>query len=360
MQFELDEDRALLKSSTRELLEKEAPVTATRPIMETSPEGFPRALYAQLAELGYLGLLLDEADQGSGMGPIGLAAVLHEMGRVALPGPYLELVLAVETLRRAGGDVAAKWQRDVVAGERLVLAAEHEGLAGVEPAAPATRLEGGRVRGRKVFVPYGACADALIVTTAQGLALVERPASGWSVTPLETLDHAQRFVEITLDAPATLLADGAKACEIAGIRLRFGAFGAAAFLLGLEERCLELAVDYLLERKAFGVPIGSFQALQHRAADMLLRVESSRSSVYRAAWALEHDPDAADLLVAAAKAYCGDSARAVCGETIQLFGGVGYTWEYDPHIYFKRVKTLEQSYGTTREQLERALHAVGA
>jgi len=359
MQFELDEDRALLKSSTRELLEKEAPVTATRPIMETSPEGYPRALYRQLAELGYLGLLLDETDGGSGMGPIGLAAVLHEMGRVALPGPYLELVLAVETLRRAGGELAAKWQRDVVAGERIVIAAEREGITGSEPAAPATRFEGGRVRGTKLFVPYGASADALIVTTAQGLFLVERPAGGWSTAPLETLDHAQRFVEVALDAPGTLLADGQTACEIAGATARLGAFGAAAFLLGLEERCLELAVDYLMERKAFGVPIGSFQALQHRAADLLLRVESSRSSVYRAAWALEHAPDEAPLLVATAKAYCADSARIVCGEAIQLFGGVGYTWEYDPHIYFKRVKTLEQCHGTTREQLERALQAAG-
>lgn len=360
MQFDLDEDRALLRSSTRELLEKEAPVTATRPIMEASADGFPRALYLRLAELGYLGLLLDEADGGSGMGPIGLAAVLHEMGRVALPGPYLDLVLSVEILRRAGGNVAAQWRRDLVAGERLVVTADGEGLAGVEPEAPATRFEGGRVRGRKLFVPYGASADALIVTTAEGFVLVERPAAGWTATSLATLDHAQRFAEIVLDAPGTLLAAGAAACEIAGAISRLGALGAAAVLLGLEERCLELAVDYLIERKAFGVPIGSFQALQHRAADMLLRVESSRASVYRAAWALEHDPSSAELPIAAAKAYCGDAARLVCGETIQLFGGVGYTWEYDPHIYFKRVKTLEQRYGTTREQLERALQAIGA
>jgi alkylation response protein AidB-like acyl-CoA dehydrogenase len=327
--------------------------------METSPEGFSRSLYAQLAELGYLGLLLDDAAGGSGMGPIGLAAVLHEMGRVALPGPYLELVLSIETLRMAGGDVAQRWLRDAIAGEKIVLPAARESLSGVEPATLATRFEGGRVRGLKTFVAHGAAADGLIVTTAQGFVLVERPASGWSATPLETLDHAQRFVEIALDAPGTLLADGQKACEIAGAVGRLAAFGAAAFLLGLEERCLELTVDYLQERKAFGVPIGSFQALQHRAADMLLRVESSRATVYRAAWALEQDPGQAPLLVAAAKAYCADSARLVCGETIQLFGGVGYTWEYDPHIYFKRVKTLEQLHGSSREQLEQALRAVG-
>ena len=125
------------------------------------------------------------------------------------------------------------------------------------------------------------------------------------------------------------------------------------------ERSLELSVAYLKDRKAFGVPIGSFQALQHRAAEMLLRTESSRSAVYRAAWAFDHDPAAAPLLAAAAKAYCGDAGRYVCGETIQIFGGVGYTWEYDPHIYWKRVKTLEQFCGSTREQLEAVLEAAG-
>jgi alkylation response protein AidB-like acyl-CoA dehydrogenase len=140
---------------------------------------------------------------------------------------------------------------------------------------------------------------------------------------------------------------------------RLASLGAAALLLGLSERSLELAVAYLKERKAFGVPIGSFQALQHRAAEMLLRVESARSSVYRAAWAFDAAPEQAPLLAATAKAYGGDTGRFVCGETIQIFGGVGYTWEYDPHIYWKRVKTLEQFYGSTRSQLESVLAAAG-
>ena len=358
MRFELDDDRALLKSSTRELLERESPLSAGREVME-GPEGFAPKLYEQLAELGYLGLALPESDGGAGVGVIGLAAVLHEAGRVALPGPLLDLVLAAETLRQIGGAAAKELLAELVAGRRRVVLARAETVSGLEPATPATRFSAGRVTGTKTFVPFGAAADVLLVTTAEGLARVDRPAAGWSAKPLPTLDHAQRFVEIDLDAPGALLASGDAARAALAAADRLGALGAAALLLGLMERSLELSVAYLKDRKAFGVPIGSFQALQHRAAEMLLRTESSRSAVYRAAWAFDHDPAAAPLLAAAAKAYCGDAGRYVCGETIQIFGGVGYTWEYDPHIYWKRVKTLEQFCGSTREQLEAVLEAAG-
>jgi len=359
MNFDLDEDRALLKSSTRELLEREAPLADTRAWMEDGKEGFSRPFYGQLANLGYLGLTLPESAGGAAAGLQGLAAVLHEMGRVALPGPYLDLVLAGETLGRIGGDAATALQRDFVTGHKLVLLARQEHVSGRGLAVPATRYDGGRVRGRKVFVPFGASADALLVTTADGLALLPRPGAGWSARALETLDHAQRFAELELDTPGTLLCDRARAAAALEHVDRVGALGAAALLLGLMERALELTVGYLFERKAFGVPIGSFQSLQHRAADMVLRVESTRSAVYRAAWAMDDAPETADLLVAAAKAYAGDSARLVCGEAIQLFGGVGYTWEYDPHVYFKRATTLEHFYGSTRDQLERTLRAAG-
>jgi alkylation response protein AidB-like acyl-CoA dehydrogenase len=359
VQFDLDENRALLKTATRELLEREAPLAITRTWMDDGKEGFSSAFYRQLAELGYLGLTIPESHGGAAAGAQGLAAALHEMGRVAMPGPYLDLVLAADLLHRVGGSAAQPLLAQLVAGQRMVVLARQERASGIEPAVPATRLERGHIRGRKLFVPFGAYMDALVVTTAEGLGLAVRPDAGWSIRPLDTLDHAQRFAEIELDQPGTLLADLPSSRPILEAVDRLGALAASALLLGLAERALELTVGYLNERKAFGVPIGSFQVLQHRAADMVLRVESSRSAVYRAAWALDEAPESADLLVAAAKAYCGDSARLVCGDAIQLFGGVGYTWEYDPHIYFKRAKTLEQFYGATRVQLERALRAVG-
>ncbi len=356
MDFQLDDDVALLQSSTRELLAKESALADARAIMEDTPEGFSKSLHAELGELGYLSLLLP-AEEG-GMGAIALAAVLAEMGRVAFPGPFLDVVLAVRALFGCG-DAARDWRRRAGSGEALLVLARSESASGVEPAAPATRFRNGVVRGAKLFVPFGAHADALLVETKEGLALVLRPSAGWSATPMPTLDHAQRFAEIAFNDAASLVAGPERAREILADADRLGALGASALLLGLSERALELAVAYMKEREAFGVPVASFQALQHRSADMLLQVESARSAVFRAAWAADHDPAQAAYLCAVAKAWAGPAARRVCGEALQMHGGVGFTWEYDPHIYLKRAKTLEQFYGSTRSQLEAAIRARG-
>ncbi len=355
MQFELDEDNALLKSSTQEFLEKESPLEKVRTVTEETPEGFSREVYAQLAELGYLGLTLPEKLGGAEAGPVGLAAVTHEMGRAAFPGPFLDWLLGAEMLSRLDGEQAATLLQEVIQGEKIVFLAQSETLTHPREPESSVRFSDGKVSGTKGPVAFGASADALLVTTREGLVLVPRPEAGWNTVSLDTFDHTQRFVQITLDAPGKLVSDQAIPQEVNLL----GALGASALLLGLMERCLELAVNYLKEREAFGRTIGSFQALQHRAADMWIQTESSHAAVYRAAWALSEQLEEAPFLVAAAKAYSGDAAGFVCGETIQLFGGVGFTWEYDPHIYFKRVKTLQQLYGSTRNQLEMALRAKG-
>jgi alkylation response protein AidB-like acyl-CoA dehydrogenase len=354
LEFQLDEDVALLKSSTRELLEKESPLADTRRLMEDAPEGFSRALHAQLGELGYLSLLLPPEE--GGMGSLALAVVLTEMGRVAFPGPFLDGVLAVRALADCG---ASDWQRRAASGEAVVVLARRESTSGEEPERLATRFRNDQVRGTKLFVPFGAQADALLVETREGLALVPRPEAGWNARPMPTLDHAQRFVEIDFADAARLVAGGERARAVLADVDRLGSLGASALLLGLAERALELAVDYMKEREAFGAPIAINQALQHRSADMLLQVEGMRSSVLRAAWSTDHEPAEASYLTHVAKAWAGPAARRVCGEALQMHGGVGFTWEYDPHVYLKRVKTLEQFYGSTRSQLEAALRARG-
>ncbi len=353
MQFYLDDDRELQRSSTRELLEKESALPESRATMEETPEGYSKSLYAKLGELGYPGLLL--SDEEGGMGAVAFAAVLQEMGRVALPGPFLDLALAVHVLSGCTGERAAHWLGRARAAEALVVLARSEDPTRSDAGTPAVRFENGRVRGTKTFVPFGAHAEALLVETLDGLALVEQPGSGWNAVDLTTLDHSQRFAEISFDEPAVLVADADRSAELLDDADRLGALGASALLLGLMERALEMTVSYTSERQAFGVPIGSFQALQHRCADMLLQVESARSAVYRAAWTEEHEPEEAPYLVSVAKAWAGPAARAVCGQAIQLHGGVGFTWEYDPHIFLKRAKTLEQFHGSTRSQLEAAL-----
>jgi alkylation response protein AidB-like acyl-CoA dehydrogenase len=353
MQFELDEDQALLKASTREMLASESPIAESRAIMENDPDGYSKRFYAELGQLGYPGLLLSEA--GGGMGAIAFAAVLSEMGRVAFPGPFLDLTLAVRMLEGCSGDAAARWRDAAKSGEKLVVIARDETLTNAGPAEVSTTCEGGRVVGHKRFVPFGAQADALLVETRQGVALVERPDAGFHTTALTTFDHSQRFCEIVLDDPGTLVAEGADAERLLCDAARLGALGAAAVMLGCMESALEAAVAYASEREAFSVPIGSFQGLQHRAADMLIQTESTRSAVFRAAWAEETGEADAAYLIAVAKAWAGPAGRFVCGQAIQIHGGVGFTWEYDLHLWLKRIKTLEQFHGSTREQIDAAL-----
>lgn len=356
MEFDLGEDVRLLQQSTRELLERESPLSEARTVMEDTTDGFSKSLYGQLGELGYLSLLLPEDD--GGMGSLAFVAVMEEAGRHAFPGPFLDAVLAARALAACDSAEAREWRRRATAGECLAVLARSES-AEVASASPiAARFSGGRADGTKLFVPFGAQADALLVETRDGLALVPRPGTGWRATPMPTLDHAQRFAEIELaNDPAVLIADAHAAAAILADVDRLAALGAAAQLLGVMERCLEMTLDYTKEREAFGVPIASFQALQHRCADMLARTEGTRSATYRAAWATDNDLRAAPYLTAVAKAWAGPAARHVCGETIQMHGGVGFTWEYDPHIYLKRAHTLETFYGSTRSQLDAVLDA---
>jgi alkylation response protein AidB-like acyl-CoA dehydrogenase len=317
--------------------------------MEQEPRGYDPSGWQRLAEMGYLGLTVPAAAGGQGLGPVELAVVLEEMGFACLPGPYLDVVLATALLAAAGRQETLLG--DVAGGKSIVTIAREDTPFSGDHAAP-SRFAGGRVRGTKYFVPFAAEADALLVTTTEGICLVERPLE---VTPLPTFDLAQRFGEVRLDQPGRLVGPAAL---LEGLD-RLAAVGAAAMLLGVMARCLQTTIEYVQTRQAFKKPIGAFQSLQHRLADMLLRVESTRSAVYRAAWCLETSDREAALACATAKAYAGDAARLVCGESIQMHGGIGFTWELDLHCYFKRAKTLEQHYGATEVQLERALVAAG-
>ena len=359
MRFALSDEQELLKRTARDFLSREAPLEKTRSALEEHPAGYPPELYAQLAELGYFDFGPLGSGSDAGMGSIALVTLLHEMGRVVLPGPFLDLAIAAELLHRAPAGTAPDLLERLRSGDAIVVVADAETASGEIQDPPAVRCLEGKLRGTKRFVPFGAHADAVLVATREGIALAERPARGWQATPLHSLDHAQRRCDLSLDQEAQLLATGdAAASALDGAR-RLGALGAAAQLLGLMEHCFETTLDHLGQRRAFGAPIGSFQALQHRAADLLLRTESARAAVYRAAWALEADPRRAPPLIATAKAYAGDAARFVCGQAIQLHGGTGFTWECDLHVFYKRAQTLSQFYGAQREQLDLVLRQRG-
>jgi len=350
MRFDLSDDQALLRSSTRDFLSSAFPLEKSRNVMEHAKDGYDAADWRQLAEMGYLGLVLPARVGGQELGAIELAIVQEEMGRMCVPGPFLDVVLAAAVLAAATSEDALV--REVVAGRRIVAIARHDApFAGATGATP-MKLAGDRIRGTKYFVPFASAADALVVATGDGIVLADAP---FAVTPLQTLDLAQRFGDVAFEHRVTPLGSADALARVD----RLAAVGASAMMLGLMSRALEMTLEYVQTRQAFKRPIGAFQALQHRLADMLLRVESTRSAVYRAAWCLDvHAPEAA-LACAAAKAYAGDSARHVAGEAIQMHGGIGFTWELDLHLFFKRVKTLEQHYGSTEAQLETALAAAG-
>lgn len=349
MKFDLSDDQQLLRSTTRDFLAKDAPLEKSKRIMEHDPRGFEAPQWRQLADMGYVGLLAPEAAGGQGLGPIELAVVCEEAGRACLPGPLLDVMLAGALLAEAGGQDALV--RDVAAGTKVVTIARADSpFAGT--ASEVTRFQDGRVRGTKYFVPFAAAADALVVVTPDGLVLATAP---FTTTPVETLDVAQRFAEVRFDQAATRLGPA----SLLERTDRLAAVGAAAMLLGLMSRSLEMTLEYVQTRVAFQKPIGAFQALQHRLSDMLLRTESTRSAVYRAAWCLAAGAPDAALACATAKAYAGDAARLVCGEAIQMHGGIGFTWELDLHFLVKRAKTLEAHYGSTEERLEEALAASG-
>jgi alkylation response protein AidB-like acyl-CoA dehydrogenase len=299
--------------------------------------------------MGYLGLTVPSAQGGQGLGAVELAVVLEEAGRQCVPGPLLDGMLAATLLAAGTGQDALL--ADLLAGRRLVTIARDEALYAGRGAATTT-FERGRVRGTKYFVPFAASADALAVTTADQVVVATGP---FEATALPTFDLSQRFAQVTLDGPATALGPAA----LLGRVDLLASLGAGAMLLGIMSRMLEATVAYTQTRQAFGKPIAIFQALQHRMAEMLARTESTRAAVYRAAWCVDHDDAETPLACAAAKAWAADAARLVCGEAIQMHGGIGFTWELDVHFYFKRAKTLEQHYGSTATQLERALAAAG-
>ena len=350
MKFELSEDQRLLRDTTREFLAAEYPLERSRRIMEHDPRGFDAAGWPRLAEMGFLGIHLPADAGGQGLGIIELAIVLEEMGRACFPGPFLDVSLAAALVAAAGSHETLVGK--IAAGESIVTIAREDSpyLGRVENP---LRVSGGRIAGTKYFVPFAAEAEKLLVTTSDGVFVADGP---FDAAAMATLDPGQRFARVAFDGPAEpLTADAAALARHGDV----AATAAAAMLLGIMSRAFEITLDYVKTRQAFGKQIGAFQALQHRLAEQLLRTESTRSAVYRAAWCLDHDPLEAPLAAASAKAYAGDAARLVCGESIQMHGGIGFTWELDVHFFFKRAKTLETFYGSTEQSLERALAAAG-
>jgi alkylation response protein AidB-like acyl-CoA dehydrogenase len=306
-----------------------------------------------MAELGWCALPFPESYGGIEQGFIALAIVLAEMGRVVAPGPYASSVLlAGHAILETASDAQRKeLLAPIAAGDVVATFA-----AATTPEAIAVEARphgsGHTLHGAHGFVFDGAHAGRVVVAanTVDGPALfvVERPA----VTPVEWMDQTRKAADLAFDGELAEML-GEPGWEPIQRALDRAAVGLAAEMLGGAERVLELSTQYAKDRVQFGKPIGSFQAVKHRAADMLLDVESLRSAVYYAAWAIERDHPDASLAASMAKACASDAYRRVAASGIQIHGGIGFTWEHDMHLFFKRAQVNEKAFGDATFHRER-------
>lgn len=307
-----------------------------RALRFTTP-GFDRETWKTMCDMGWPGLRVSEEDGGAGFGVSESSAVAEELGKSLVPEPLLPAALAARLLS------GAALERQL-SGEQLVLPAWQERAGAIEPG-EATQWHDGTVSGRKMFIPMASGADAFVVVLADGLALVQADAPGVTLRCDATQDGGHY---------GTLTLDGAKAKRIAAPpgavaeALDEATLATAAMLLGVMERAFELSLDYLRTRKQFGKPIGSFQSLQHRSADLKIQVALTRASVEAAAASLDAGVDARlrQAVVSRAKARAADAAMRITREAIQLHGGIGYTDEADVGLYLRKAMVLANQHGT--------------
>ena len=358
MNFSFTDDQILLKNSVRSALDEQCKPAHVRAMTE-DPRGYGDHLWSEMAKLGWLGLPFTEEYGGAGLGLMELCLVLEEMGRAAYPGPYFASVVLGGLGLALGGSNAQKekWLPAVAAGNARLSAALVEDSLDWDSAsttATATKASDGfTLNGVKRFVPWAHVADAVLVPARgpEGLSLflVAPNATGVSLKPMVGIDLTNRWSEMTL-ANAAVKSDAVVgplggAGSLLDALLRRAAVCASAEMLGAARRCLDMSVEYAKVREQFGQPIGSFQAIRHRCADMLVAAENAHAAVYYAAWALNAGAEDAAVASSICKAYVSDAARHVAGDAIQVHGGIGFTWEYDLHLYFKRAKALEPQFG---------------
>jgi alkylation response protein AidB-like acyl-CoA dehydrogenase len=305
-----------------------------------------------------------------------LALVLDEMGRAAYPGPYFAtVVLAAGAIAASGQEnQMARYLPDIATGRtRATLALIENKLSWAPDMVELQAERRGNdyvLSGEKRFVPFAHVADLVLVvartssSSGDGTTVFAVPgdAAGLSQKPNVEMDRTNRtstvtFENVTVGADA-VIGEVDHGWRVVGAVLERAAVASAAEMLGAARRCMDMSVEYAKVRQQFGQPIGMFQAIKHACSEMLLEVENSHGATYYAAWALDAGSPDASLAASAAKAYVGDASRKVCGSSIQVHGGIGFTWEYDLHLYFKRAKHFEPLYGDADFHRERALELV--
>ncbi|MBI2760128.1 MAG: acyl-CoA/acyl-ACP dehydrogenase [Chloroflexi bacterium] len=360
MDLGLSEEQELLKNSARDFLEKEVPETYVRQ-MEEDEKGYSPEVWKKMADLGWQGLMIPEDQGGAGFGFLDLVVLLEEFGRALVPGPFIPTMVAATAIIEGGSD---QQQNDILprvaSGDLIMTLAFTEPSArfdaeGVELKAEKSG-DGYTLNGIKLFVPDAHVSDQLVVAARTGgsgeqglsLFLVDRAASGISIEVLKTIASDKqcevKFENVKVPAANLIGAEGA-GWDILQRVIRKATCMEMAYLVGLAQQDFEISVNYAKERVQFGRPIGSFQAIQHKAADMVTDVDGARFIMYRAAWAVaENEPDA-DMQVSMAKAWVSDATRRVVAHGQQIHGGIGFTKDYKIQLFFRRQKRGELMWG---------------
>jgi alkylation response protein AidB-like acyl-CoA dehydrogenase len=351
MQFGLSESQEFLKDSARKFFAGECPSAEVRRLMDTDT-AYDANLWSKLTDQGYTGIIYPEAYGGVGLGRVELMLLMEEAGRALLPGPFFSTVVLAGSVLDAVGTPAhkSKYLAPICHGEARATVAIPEADGSWNPEDMRLSVTNGKLTGEKSFVPDAAVADFIIVVARNGVFVVDPKAPGVKISPMSGMDLTRKLYVVEFsNAPAEPLGDTTglpRALDIATAAL-------AAELVGGMQRTLDITVEYAKTRKQFGKPIGMFQAVQHQCADMYLETESARSAVYYAGWALEENSPDAATAVSIAKMYASDAARTVGNRGIQIHGGMGFTWENDIHLYYRRAKASETAFGDATFHRER-------
>ena len=355
MNFESTDDQKALKDEARRFLADVAPLTVARGVLDDPARGHDAALWARIGEQGWCGAAIPEQYGGLGLGYVELCALAEELGRAVAPVPFASSVyLFAEALLVAGSESQkAEWLPKVASGELIGALAVTEGPGVLWGERIKTRFESGALSGVKLPVTDGMAADQTVVLANgdEGLRLYLVDLAGPGVTreAVSTLDPTRGAARITFaNAPAKPLLPGdgpdqlSRIHDRAAILLAFEALGGA-------DRALEMARDYALERYAFGRPIGSYQAIKHKLADVFVRNEVARANAYYGAWALSSDAPELALAAAAARVSSSAAYYLAAKENIQTHGGIGFTWEADCHFFYRRARHLSLIIGAPRD-----------
>jgi alkylation response protein AidB-like acyl-CoA dehydrogenase len=331
MNFDFTDDQQAIKRTARELLAERFKAEKVRELAESGT--YDDGPWKEVCELGWAGIFIAEEHGGQGLGSVELAILMEELGYALAPLPFLSNAAAGLMLQQAGTDEQKeRWLPGIASGEA-------RGTVGLV-----------RAGGEAQLVPDADGAELIVLLDTDGARVVE--ASAADVEPADAIDATRRFATVRADGGDSLRGDGGDGPHRIAAAI-------AAELTGVAQRAMEMAVEYARDRKQFGRPIGAYQAVSHRCAQMLLEVEGSRSGSLYAAWCADAEPETLPFAASLAKAYASDAGWRVTASALQVLGGIGFTWEHDLHFFLKRAKVDGVLFGTAREHRDAVAELAG-